>query len=1064
MHQYQSCWNLFLPPTLYRISLADMAANADMNVEIKTQDETEVNSENDVEDFDRRTESNDAPDLRQLKNYQTGALTRLTKKRNCISDLMADENNLHLVKTEITVFNDYVSLYQEAHMKLCEAIQLDADLDVEAMRYDNRQKSIIEFRSQAQKWIKMAENHISDQCSSVSSKNTKRSAHSSSSYRTRSSGTRSSKSSVSSRAREKARLAELMIEREMLHRKQELKLQTDELRLDVEIAKAKAREKVYASDEDVNTTGPKPNPLEKATGALQKEVLSKHHTNTTVTKPTTGQHEPSTKFKLSTRSEPVTHLNADAQAFVPQKYTSSSYTEGNLISTNSLLAALSLPQPEVPKFSGDLLDFANFINAFDSRIAIRVNSDADRLYYLNQHLLGEPKEIICGCLHMDPQFGYIEARQLLDKEYGDPYKLSMSYLNKITDWPIIKGEDNVSLKKFAMFLNCCYSAMQSLSYMHVLNNPCNMLCIWKKLPYYLQNKWRESVNAARRNSQRDLTFPELVKFVTEASDVANDPVYNRTPSSSHNANRHNVADGKRSGQRQGSYGKQKVNNFAIEVASDSQKCSMCQQQSHTLGKCKVFLDKSIEDKRAFLKEKQLCFGCYGTNHFTKGCMNKHKCESCGKRHPTALHVDNFVMPKRRSPSSAGKQTSSYMTDLPDSAVKSTSTSGSKEPQVESNICAATDTAENTSLHAILPVRVSQKGSDKQLITYCFYDNGSSACFISNDIYEQLGAEGTETRLQLKTMHGQSCISSTAVRDLVVTDINGEHAVELPRTYTRDEIPVNTNHIPDPNSLTRWSHLKHVVDSLTQVIPGLEVGILIGTNCPLALEPLEVVPTDGRGPYAARLLHGWTLYGPTKPPLANEEMTVCNRIVVQESTKELMTPQSILNMFEMDFNEHRPAKTPGERGMSQEDCRFLNIVENGIDFRDGQYTVPLPFRYEHMRLPNNKSQAVKRAQWQQKKMASNPQYHSDYKTFMQKLLDNKYAEAVPLTETMNPPRNIWYLPHHGVYNPNKVGKIRVVFDCSARFAGTCLNDHLLQGPDLTNSLVGVLIRFRNDHIA
>ena len=49
----------------------------------------------------------------------------------------------------------------------------------------------------------------------------------------------------------------------------------------------------------------------------------------------------------------------------------------------------------------------------------------------------------------------------------------------------------------------------------------------------------------------------------------------------------------------------------------------------------------------------------------------------------------------------------------------------------------------------------------------------------------------------------------------------------------------------------------------------------------------------------------------------------------------------------------------------------------------------------------------------------------------------------------------YIPHHGIYHPKK-NKIRVVFDCSARFKGTSLNDHLLSGPDLTNNLMGVLL--------
>jgi len=44
------------------------------------------------------------------------------------------------------------------------------------------------------------------------------------------------------------------------------------------------------------------------------------------------------------------------------------------------------------------------------------------------------------------------------------------------------------------------------------------------------------------------------------------------------------------------------------------------------------------------------------------------------------------------------------------------------------------------------------------------------------------------------------------------------------------------------------------------------------------------------------------------------------------------------------------------------------------------------------------------------------------------------------------------------------KIRVVFDCSCQYLGSSLNRVLLQGPDLTNSLVGVLIRFRQESIA
>ena len=88
----------------------------------------------------------------------------------------------------------------------------------------------------------------------------------------------------------------------------------------------------------------------------------------------------------------------------------------------------------------------------------------------------------------------------------------------------------------------------------------------------------------------------------------------------------------------------------------------------------------------------------------------------------------------------------------------------------------------------------------------------------------------------------------------------------------------------------------------------------------------------------------------------------------------------------------------------------------------------------------------------------------YKTSIHEYIEKGYAARFPQDEVNAGHDIIFYLPHYAVFHPYKPAKVRVVFDCAAKFQGTSLNDQLLSGPDLTNSLVGVLTRFCEEPVA
>ncbi|XP_076832060.1 uncharacterized protein LOC143477359 [Brachyhypopomus gauderio] len=78
-----------------------------------------------------------------------------------------------------------------------------------------------------------------------------------------------------------------------------------------------------------------------------------------------------------------------------------------------------------------------------------------------------------------------------------------------------------------------------------------------------------------------------------------------------------------------------------------------------------------------------------------------------------------------------------------------------------------------------------------------------------------------------------------------------------------------------------------------------------------------------------------------------------------------------------------------------------------------------------------------------------------------MFDAGQAEPAPALTSQ---QERWYLPIFGVYHPQKKDQIRVVFDSSAKYEGLSLNDVLLRGPDMNNTLLGVLMRFRKEPIA
>ena len=976
--------------------------------------------------------------------------------------------------------------FNEAHRAYESTLEASPEKEESYRWFDVRDREFTECR------MRICETMQSLERSSVASSKSRSVRSSCASKRSSHSSRKSSIRSISiAQADAAAEAAEAKIHLEFLDRENELK----RVQLEKQYAIARAKEDTFKT-------------------ILEQELKEEKKPEEAIVKPNIDMRK-TNEVKQELRPiapafVPQTGLNqkADNAPHLDKQSHNMNFTLKQLVNLQAQQTELSsmlieqqrsfhIPIKEPPIFSGDTFEYPAFVTAFDTIIAANVPSDKDRLFFLEKYTNGKANQVIKGFLATNSNTAYSEARSLLDRRFGNPVVVAEDYKNKLRSWKQINDGDSKSLQEFSDFLVRCEEAMKMMQSMYELDSTQFLQTLSAKLPSYSGIQWCRAAHEIQLKKQRLVGFTDFVEFVTKESELANDPLFspdvlkrerkkNNAETREHRARQKPPAAPTR-GQSLATATESNRINLSQQLPSAGsihKQCPICDNK-HAIVKCNKLTQVNADERLEIIKNKRLCFRCLSAGHVSAECKSISTCDKCSKRHHTFLH-GSTPRPKSRDKHTLSTTLSSQDILSSSQPLHDAATAHSSATSV---VHSSIDISSTSSVCRIVPVVLHHKSDpNKEIKTYALLDDASDTTFVTNEMKDKLGIEGVSTSLDLSTMHGHEVIQVTRIEGLVVERPDRRARVELPKAYTRDNIPSRIDQIPTPGIADRWQHLKRIRDKLSPLDESLSIGVLIGSNCPQAIKPKEVIAGKSEDPYAVKSLLGWCIVGPTGQSDAVTDQyasSICNRIVAQEAysanergirfvmsepTKELVNPTAVAKMFQLDFAEHKGMQ---HKCFSKEDRRFLEIAKNGIhQTEDGHYELPLPMRHDHVTFPNNKDAALRRL-YQLKKRFENPngeQYRKDYVKFMCSMIDNGYAELVPPDETsdrlsdkLETKPKVWFIPHHGLYHPKK-GKFRCVFDCAATHCDKSLNKNLLQGPDLTNNLVGVLIRFRQEPVA
>lgn len=128
-------------------------------------------------------------------------------------------------------------------------------------------------------------------------------------------------------------------------------------------------------------------------------------------------------------------------------------------------------------------------------------------------------------------------------------------------------------------------------------------------------------------------------------------------------------------------------------------------------------------------------------------------------------------------------------------------------------------------------------------------------------------------------------------------------------------------------------------------------------------------------------------------------------------------------------------------------------------------IPHPWKTDPKFLPNNRSQAMKRLEATERQLMKKQANAEAYNKQMQEMEEMRFSRKLTDAELAEYTGPVHYISHHEVLRPDKKSTpIRIVFNSSSVYQGHRLNDYWLKGPDLLNSIFGVVLRFRENQVA
>lgn len=681
-----------------------------------------------------------------------------------------------------------------------------------------------------------------------------------------------------------------------------------------------------------------------------------------------------------------------------------------------------LPQIQISKFDGSHFRWLDFRDTFSSLVHNNKQiSDVHKFHYLISYLEGDAARIVSN-LEVSSS-NYKEAWQLLLNRFDNKRILINHHLDSLFNLQIQRESE----KSLRFLVDHVTKNLRALASLEQKTDHWDVLIIYmlsSKLDSRTLLKWEE-----HRNTLDDVpSLEQFKKFLIDRADVL-ESLNRSKPTTSHNNNAHvpakqqfaprpshfNQNNNFQRLDRSQSQNPHQTKSFAITQGhSTAFLCIVC-NGNHRIYDCPNFQSKNIKERLELVEKYKLCQNCLRQGHPIQECR-LGPCRQCKQKHNSLLHDPNRAV-----------------------AVNFTADD-------QDNHSVVTFSKQNTKqvLLSTAMIEVCNPKTNKREKVRALLDCGSQSSFITKSMQQKLQLKSNPIESINVIGIGNSCAkkaveSSIAQLKSTTSDYNVTLAFYVLDDLTGElpKAPINLQNTQIPKSI-------ELADpKFCQPAP---IEVLIGADLFWDVLQGEQISLGPSNPKLQKTKFGWIVAGPIQSNTYNKNIQ-CNHVIMTKSTVDQLLPK----FWEL---EELPQKK--QLSEEEEECE-KHYLNNTTRLPTGRFCVKLPLKDSPDCLGDSYKQAKRRFLNLEKRFQKNSELKTQYTEFIR-----EYADLGHLTKSHDPhPNPSYYLCHHAVFKEESEStKTRVVFDGSApTTSGYSVNDILMVGPNMQDSLFAILIRAR-----